>query len=68
MQVIEKEETSLKALQTHMQEMCSTLEALEALPDKVSHDVMVPFGGVAMFPGWDSRLFLLLPRMLGVRL
>lgn len=61
MQVIDKEEASLTALQAHTQEMCATLEALEALPDKISHDMMVPFGRVAMFPGLGS--LLLFPRL-----
>lgn len=50
--MIENEEESLRALRTHMQEMNATLEALKTLPDKITHDVMVPFGSVAMFPGW----------------
>jgi hypothetical protein len=56
LQVIENEEASLQALQRHMREMNATLEALETLPDKIYHDVMVPFGNVAMFPGWHPHL------------
>jgi hypothetical protein len=51
LQVIKNEEASLQALQRHLREMNATLEALETLPNKISHDIMVPFGTVAMFPG-----------------
>jgi prefoldin subunit 5 len=51
MQTIDREEDSLQKLQSHCEEIQGTLETLRTLPEKISHDVMVPFGSVAMFPG-----------------
>lgn len=51
LQAIGREEASLKELQKHSLEIDATLDTLRTLPEKISHDVMVPFGNVAMFPG-----------------
>ena len=51
LQAVQSEQAKLQELQRHLSEINETRETLTTLPDKVKHDVMVPFGKVAMFSG-----------------
>jgi hypothetical protein len=51
LQATSAEHVRLKQLQEHADEIQETVDLLASLPGKVRHDVMVPFGNVAMFPG-----------------
>jgi hypothetical protein len=50
-QAIHAEAAKEAELQKHLQEIDGTTKLLHTLPQRVRHDVMVPFGSVAMFPG-----------------
>lgn len=48
---VDAEKDKLRALRKHAAETQETVELLRTLPKKLKHDIMVPFGQVAMFPG-----------------
>lgn len=50
-QAIEGEKSTISALQVHISEIDDTLSTLKTLHEKIRHEIMVPYGRVAMFKG-----------------